>query len=86
MDAIVTKMEEEKERKKYIQNLLEKRKLNMDYLKRVHQYASNKHYHHNVNNNNNNIGNGNSGGEGLIHWMNVALISPSDFSEEIRKR
>ena len=36
MDAIVTKMEEEKERKKYIQLLLEKRKNNMSYLKRIH--------------------------------------------------
>jgi len=62
MDAIVTKMEEEKERKRYIQLLLEKRKFNMDYLKRVHEEAR------------------------QIHWMNVTLISPSDFGEEIQKR
>ena len=33
----MTKMEEEKERKKYIQLLLEKRKNNMSYLKRIHE-------------------------------------------------
>lgn len=61
MDAIVTKMEEEKERKKNIQILLEKRKNNMDYLKRMHETKQ-------------------------IHWMNVVLISPPDFGEEIQRR
>jgi len=61
MDAIVTKMEEEKERKRYIQLLLEKRKFNMDYLKRVHDARQ-------------------------IHWMNVVLLSPPDFTEEIQRR
>jgi len=61
MDAIVVKMEEEKERKKHIQLLLEKRNFNMDYLKRVHE--SNQ-----------------------IHWMNVVLIAPHEFGEDIQKR
>eukprot|EP01111_Echinosteliopsis_oligospora_P010935 TRINITY_DN3491_c0_g1_i2.p1 TRINITY_DN3491_c0_g1~~TRINITY_DN3491_c0_g1_i2.p1 ORF type:complete len:227 (-),score=36.26 TRINITY_DN3491_c0_g1_i2:264-944(-) len=61
MDSMLTKMEEEKERKKNMAYLLDKRKFNIAYLKRMHEGRN-------------------------IHWMNVALISRPEFSDDIQKR
>lgn len=66
MDALVTKMEEEKERKKALQLMIEKRKVNANYFKRLHDQPEGK--------------------KSNIHWMNVVLISTSDFGEEIQRR
>lgn len=71
MDALVTKMEEEKERKKVLQVMVEKRKRNADYFKRLH----------------NQLQQPTTGAAPTpMHWMNVVMLTPADFGEDIQRR